>query len=359
MDRGRGTFVCLGFSATRYGSSHGPRTFQRFPVGPFQKLPAVRSDDVLMYALIRRLGLRSPYERSVVYTTDAPKKHVLAVLRRTFAPEVRLCVVYAAGHGYYDPETKTPTGNWVLASAFDSADAVTHTIGLGDVLRVWHRSGARNGGARLVLITDVCFSGGWVDALQALQAEGRDLDVAVQASAQVDECAIDGLFTRLFVAKQHGQARGRWERSATQQHPVYVAPWGARGGRTDAVTLADGVVLRFYQHPRASTDHAALVARFRALYEGRVRVWHTLEEEPDARSTQHRTRGGLAEKQVCVVFPPGPYRNLARITLTTSDQRSLAHHCAMRARSRSKAASPSAGSQRSGAYTREAANDIQ
>ena len=171
------------------------------------------SDVAQMYKMLMKTS--AVYVGKIFGDTD-PK----TTTRKTVLESIKYCfddtkrtgfILYYSGHG------QSKTGNWCF-ERIEKADQVlnseqktqeikyykiTEFVSLDDILILWQKRKQRQNGDSdkqwLLIISDACFSGVWVRALEKLKAK----NVQMQASCGSDETCVDsidgGIFTNEFL----------------------------------------------------------------------------------------------------------------------------------------------------------------
>jgi hypothetical protein len=105
----------------------------------------------------------------------------------------------------------------------------------------WNESKGFKNGARLLLVSDSCFSGLWVKSLRGLRAER----VAVQSASSEDEVAYDReSFLRLWNKNQFRP----FPASTPATHPKKWVDWDPDTAQTD-IRLSNTLTITFFNRP--------------------------------------------------------------------------------------------------------------
>ncbi|CAK9115142.1 Uncharacterized protein SCF082_LOCUS53298 [Durusdinium trenchii] len=146
---------------------------------------------------------------SSIFDELLTKKSLLQRVQRFFEIPEKLLILFYAGHG------RPGTGDWIL----EDEDAA-----LVDVLHLWEASHSYQRGAVLLVISDACYSGGWVSEAARLQAS----QVVVQSSCASWERALDGVFISLWLLVQRSEVAPLFalkHLESLERHPcTYFAP---------------------------------------------------------------------------------------------------------------------------------------
>ena len=118
------------------------------------------------------------------------RAEILYAIRKLFQDiDRKRFVIYYSGHGKHN-------GDWVLNDG--NGGGIYESISLNDILFLWHhRKTNPNFKQDLVLISDSCHSGHWVDILKRLKPD----DIWMQAASRANEYSYDGIDGGIFTTK--------------------------------------------------------------------------------------------------------------------------------------------------------------
>jgi len=152
-------------------------------------------------------------------------------------------LLYYSGHGRQCQDRKSENGDWVLRDRF---------VALDDILAIWAERVAEEEAIQeekrkkvvLVIISDSCYSGGWIARFRKANPRGN---VVIVSSCGVDQSAgedeLGGLFTQLFMRKwqvdKHFDKLGNF---TTSQRPVFCASSDACNSVIEALVLEDDFI---------------------------------------------------------------------------------------------------------------------
>ena len=124
------------------------------------------------------------------------KKEMLDAIRDFFHQVKRNFILYYSGHG------EEGSGNWAIGRPDSNK---VETVSLEDLLSLWRRSPSSDY-KRLLIVSDSCHSGAWVDKLERMQR----INVSMMASCKAGETCTDtikgGDFTRSFLKEREEDA---------------------------------------------------------------------------------------------------------------------------------------------------------
>ena len=124
------------------------------------------------------------------------KKEMLEAITDFFGQVKRNFILYYSGHG------EANSGNWVIGKP-DVREV--EVVSLDELLSLWRKSPSSDY-KRLLIISDSCHSGAWVDKLEKMHKSNVNCNISMIASCQADESCTDtrmgGDFTRYMLREQ-------------------------------------------------------------------------------------------------------------------------------------------------------------
>uniref|UniRef100_A0A7S0FAL4 Peptidase C14 caspase domain-containing protein n=1 Tax=Pyrodinium bahamense TaxID=73915 RepID=A0A7S0FAL4_9DINO len=194
------------------------------------------SDVALMYRfLTQKLGVPVQKMFADVDTASTNRALVMTAIRAAFDKGCDDVLLYYSGHG------KQGDGAWCFEAP--GSVGINEFVTPQEVLGAWRGRASKRAGQKLIIISDSCHSGWWVEAAVAEGQQTGEL-IIVQAACGVSEQSEDtpdgGVFTKIFVKMSHGPV-SNWMLLNRLTHPVSAVAFLAGGVAGAFLAKAGGV----------------------------------------------------------------------------------------------------------------------
>lgn len=158
---------------------------------------------IMDISLVRKLflskGIKIHAMKMASKETKNTRSDVMSSLESLFDSNYQNCFIFYSGHG------GSKSGRWCFEKySVDKTDDVEYEwISLSDIMALWNARFIKNSKQQLIIISDSCFSGKWIEEAIKSKLTG----VIIQTSCRPCEVAHDtidgGLFTKKWVKGIH------------------------------------------------------------------------------------------------------------------------------------------------------------